>query len=332
MSWLQVTAGVALLITVVVDLVWTALAAGSGAGPLTGRLGRFSWSLALRLHRRRRSHRVLSASGVLVALALLMVWILITFSGWALILNASTGAVRHAQTGQPADLVERLYYIGYTIFTLGNGEFRPGSGVWQLAAVLATSSGLVLVTMAITYLVPVASAVAQRRQLAAYVHSLGPDAHTILVRAWNGSDFGTLSQHLSSLVPMLHSVGQQHLAYPVLHYFHAVDPQSAVAPNLVHLDEAVELLHHGVDPDVRPDPGLLRVVDETLDELLGTMSARRPDVLEQRPNLGLEPLRAAGIPTVDESQWRHGSAGRSERSERRAAALADDGWTREEVG
>lgn len=61
--------------------------------------------------------------------------------------------MRSTATGNPAGTVERLYFTGYTVFTLGNGDFRPGAGTWQLATVAATGTGLVLITLAITYAV-----------------------------------------------------------------------------------------------------------------------------------------------------------------------------------
>lgn len=332
MTWLRCVLGVALLLIALLDLLWTALAAGSGAGPLTGRVGRRLWQVALALHRRHRSHAVLSVTGVGVAVSLLVMWIVLTFAGWALIFTSTPGAVRHAQDGHTADLVERLYFTGYTVFTLGNGELRPGGGVWQLAAVVATGTGLVLVTMGITYLVPVASAVAQRRQLARHLHALGHDAHQMLLRAWTGSDFDGLSQHLTSIVPMLHSSTQQHLAYPVLHYFHSVEMSSAIGPKAVQLSDALDLLRFGVRPEVRPPDGVLLVVADSVEELIEIL-ATTPSASEQdpRPQPELEPLEHAGIPTVDDSVWRRHEQQHRHRRQRRATVLVDDGWTQEQV-
>lgn len=55
-------------------------------------------------------------------------------------------AVRDAANGEPAGLVDRLYFTGYTVFTLGNGDFKPGSGIWQIATGAAAGTGLFLVT------------------------------------------------------------------------------------------------------------------------------------------------------------------------------------------
>lgn len=45
-------------------------------------------------------------------------------------------------TGQSAETWERLYFAGYVVTTLGNGELRPDGMVWQLATVVMAFSGL----------------------------------------------------------------------------------------------------------------------------------------------------------------------------------------------
>ena len=56
-----------------------------------------------------------------------------------------------------------LYFTGYTIFTLGNGDFTPTGAFWQLATVLATASGVLFVTSSVTYVLSVLGAVTQKR-------------------------------------------------------------------------------------------------------------------------------------------------------------------------
>lgn len=198
--------GVLLILATLVDVGWTTTAAGSGAGPLTAWISQRCWQLALALHRRWRSPVLLAVAGVAIALMVLMSWFMLVFGGWALIFNSYDSAVRSSLTGASAGVWSRLYFVGYSMLTLGNGEFQPGRDVWQPATVLSTGTGLVIVTLSITYLVPVASAVSQRRAMASYIAMLGSSPDEILVNSWNGSDFGSLSQHLVALTPMRHTV------------------------------------------------------------------------------------------------------------------------------
>jgi len=319
--------GLLLVAVALLDLVWTAVAAGSGAGPIARRLASWTWSAALALHRRRPSHARLAFAGVAIVFIVLGAWLALALGGWSLVLASTDGAVRSSTTGDPADLVDRVYFAGYTLFTLGNGELRPGEGTWQIATAAAAGTGLILVTLSLTYLVPVASAVAQRRSLASYIQSLGEEPHRLLLRAWTGQDFGALTQHLTAMTPLVHAAREQHHTYPVLHYFHSTDRASAAAPNIVVLTQAVHLLRHGVAEQVRPPAIAVEPLDLALTRFLTTLaeSFAGPSAEPLAPP-SLQPLRDAGIPTVEESTYRRCSSDDAARRAQLAALLADDGW------
>lgn len=320
-----VTGGLALVAVALVDLAWTTVAAGSGAGPVTGRFAAQLWRVALALHRRRPSHALLSFAGVAVLFAVLALWITLVLAGWALVFNATDGAVRGSETREPADFLARLYFAGYTVFTLGNGDYVPGDGVWQLATVVAVGTGLILVTLAITYLVPVASAVALRRQLASYVASLGSTPQEIVTRGWNGSSFSGLSQHLVSLTALLHTSRQQHLAYPVLHYFHSQDQQSAAAPNIANLSHALDVLRHGIAEHARPDDAVVEPLDTAVGSFLETLRGTHIQPEKPVPLPDLAPLRDAGLPVMSDDEYRSTSDSEARRA-LLGGLLDDDGW------
>jgi hypothetical protein len=309
------------------DATWTTVATGSGAGPISGRLAGWLWQGALALHRRRPSHRGLAAAGVAIVVAVFVTWVALVLGGWALVFASTDSAVRSAESGRSADLLERLYFTGYTVFTLGNGEFRPGSGAWQLLTVAATATGLVLVTLAITFLVPLAGAAAGRRQLGSTIASLGTGPHEIVIGAWTGAGFGTLSQHLVALTSLVHATRQEHLTYPMLHYFHSRAPADAAAVGVTHLGQALQLLDHGVAAEVRLDPAatgpLGRAIDGFLETLEGVhIAADVPPVAAP----DLEPLRAAGIPTVDDAAYARAVPASESQRALLAALLTEDGW------
>lgn len=332
MTALLVAAGLSLVAAALVDLSWTTVAAGSGAAPLTGRLTSALWMGALALHRRRPSHALLSFAGVAVVFAVLAAWLALVLGGWLLVFSAADAAVLTSTTREPADFVSRMYFTGYTVFTLGNGDYVPGDGLWQLATVVAVGTGLVLVTMAITYLVPVASAVAARRQLASYIASLGSTPQEIVGRGWNGSSFSSLSQHLTSLTPILHTSRQQHLAYPVLHYFHSQEQDSAAAVNITNLSQAIYLLRHAVAPDSRPDAGVLEPVDRAITGFLETL--RGAHLKPGRPVSlpALEPIRNQNIPVVSDAEFEATEADSQERRALLGGLLDDDGWRTQQGG
>ena len=323
--------GAALIALVLIDVTWTTVAAGSGAGPFTKRSSRMLWRAALAIHRRTGGHTFLSAAGTVIVAAALMTWIALLLVGWTLIFSSTDGAVRTASTGVPADFIDRVLYVGYTVLTLGLGNFVPGEGIWQLATVLATGTGLVLVTLSITYLVPVASAVVQRRQLAGQIAGLGGTAQDIVLRAWNGNDFGSLGQSLSMLLSTLHTVRLQHLAYPVLHFFHSQSRHDAAAIHITNLVQAVALLQYGVEESVRPDSQTLAAVEDGLDRFLATMDGVHiTDDEAPIAAASLEPLTEAGIPT-DALRYRSHVPDTERRRRLLASYLHDDGWTEDDL-
>jgi hypothetical protein len=327
-----VVLGVVLLLTLIFDVLWTVVGSGAGAGPLTGRLSALIWRLALRFGRGPDGprHRVLAVSGVGVVVLLLLVWIIVAWASWWLIFSASRGAVRVVDTGRPADLLERLYFSGEGLFTATSSDYATGPGGWRAAKVAITASGVIFVTLAITYLIPVASAAAERRQLAAYIQSLGRTPEAVLTVAWTGEGFGTLTQHLVALTPMVQLSAERHLTYPVLHYFHSPTERSGVAASYVVLDEAVTLLRWGVDPVARPDPAAVTPLGEAIGLFLDTIRSTFVDDVEDAldpPSLGI--LRRAGIPVVADNAFAEALRRQTGRRCLLAGLLDDDGWSQE---
>jgi hypothetical protein len=260
----------------------------------------------------------------------LLSWVLVVWAAWWLVFSATPGAVRVATTGKPADLGARAAFTGSSLFTLGSTGYTAGSGAWQLAAVGTTASGLIFITLSITYLVPVASAVAERRQYAAYISSLGRTPEELVAAAWTGRDFGSLAQHLVALTPMVILAGERHLTYPVLHYFHTATERTAAAQGIVVLDDALTLLAQGVASDARPDPAALAPLVEAVALFLETLrSAFIVEASEPLPSPDLGALRRAGLPTVDDHTFAAALEGQAGRRRLLAGLLADDGWTPE---
>ena len=324
--------GIVLLLTLVFDVLWTVVASGAGAGPLTGRLSAVLWRLALRAGRGADGprHRLLAFSGVAVVVLLLLVGVLVAWGAWWLIYSASKGAVRVVEDGRPASLVQRLWFAGEGVFTSTGNDLTTGAGGWRGTRVAITATGLIFITLAITYLIPVASAAAERRQLAAYITSLGPTPETLVTRAWAEDGFGSLSQHLVALTAMVQLSAQRHLTYPVLHYLHSPTERTAAAVSYVVLDEAITLLRWGVAADARPDPAAVVPLGEAVGLFIETIrSTFVADFGDALPPPDLEALRRAGIPVVAEDEFAAALAGQRDRRCLLTGLLRDDGWSKE---
>lgn len=335
MTVLAIGAGLAIVVVVLVDVLWTTLAVGAGGGPITDKISTYLWSLIPRGHGPRQ-HRLLQVLGIVVTLTVLTLWIVALLAGWLLVFTSAPDAVVNASTGQPADFWSRLYFSGYTIFTLGIGDYRPSGGLWQILTVLATGSGLFLVTLAITYLVSVMSSAVQKRQLASQIFALGRSPHDIVARAWDGTQLRALDSHLQSLAPVIASMAQRHLAYPVLHYFHSVERNSATAPSIAMLDELLTLLEHGIAEDRRPARLVTAPVRDAVSEFLDALSSVFRSMARRLPEdppavPALCPLRECGVPTVAEEEWRENVDELADRRTKLLAFVAADRWHWDDV-
>jgi hypothetical protein len=312
---------------VVVDVLWTTVAAGAGGGPFTSRLTFFLWRVGLGM-RTPHQHRILQVLGVVITLTVIFTWIVLLLAGWFLIFNAPA-AVVDATTGEPADGWSRLYFTGYTMFTLGIGDYVPGASFWQVAAVVATATGLSQVTLVITYLLSVTSSVTQRRMVAAQISALGSSPTDILHRAWNGAEFDGLDTALQLLSGDVSELAQRHLAFPVLHYFHSPERQTAVAPNIAVMDELLTILEHRVAPSHRLPVLTTHQMRNTISALLTLATPMQAQLGQSSDAPSIPPcgrLQRAGVPFTDDADWHAELEELASRRQKLRDFLTMDGW------
>lgn len=297
-SAVLVALGALLVLAVLVDVLATTLTLGEGAGPLTRRILAFLWRWSLLLSRRGTRSRLLANAGPVLLVLTVLFWVLVTWGGWWLVFLGS-GAVEDAQTGSPASVADVAYYAGYAVFTLGLGDFVADAPAWRVLTSVASFGGLVIVTLAITYLLSVVSAVVTRRALATQIHALGATATEMVIAAWSGAAVSSaFVQHLAGLTGPLATVAQQHFAYPVLHYFRSRSADESAPVAIAVLDDALLLLDAAVDPSVAPDPLVVqpvrRVIDRYIRTVRGTSASREAE--QPPPPPSVTPLLRAGIP------------------------------------
>lgn len=325
-AYLLFALGAGMLGVILYDFISTVLTV-TGSGPLTGRLNAFFWKLQRRLHHRWPSHRRLSCAGPALAVGSLLLWAAALWLAWTLIFASSPGAIVDAKTEQPADTVTRAYYVGYTLTTLGLGDYKPGSGGWRIATVLAAANGLFLFTMAITYIIPVVSAVADKRRLAALIDGLGDTPADIVIQGYRDDRFAALQDQLITLTPMVAAIGQRHLAYPILHYFHSPEAATALPARIARLDETVSVLADGVAAGTRPPTLALAPLRRALDGFVGILDSAHIDPAPAPPPApALAALRGAGIRCVDDARWHAALAERALHRRRLLGLVHADAW------
>jgi len=318
--------GTAILVLVFLDALWTTLWVDSGAGPLTARLTTWSWTGYRRLVGKRNDRR-LSLFGPFILILSLTVWVALLWIGWALVFAGDERALIHAQDRTPADRSDRLYFVGYMIFTSGNGDFVPEGDGWQIAAALANATGMILITLSITYLLSVVSAVVSKRAFASQVTGLGSCAEAFVRSGWNGRDLRALDLPLGGIASSLAVLAQQYEAYPVLQYYHGAKAGRSPIVAVAVLDEALTLMRYGVAEAARPNPAVLQSARAAVASLLETMpNAFIEDSPSAPPPPPLEKLAQDGLPVASADEFAAHLATLSQRRRSLLGLLLNDGW------
>ncbi|SFR87321.1 Ion channel [Halomicrobium zhouii] len=295
--------GVLVLTVVTADLLWTTLWVEGGAGPLTTRLMSWTWK-AIRAVAADRP-RVLSLAGPLVLVASLATWIALLWAGWTVLFAGGENALFDTRDAGPISWVERFYFVGYSVFTMGNGDFTPRDGVWQVVTALTTGSGMLFVTLSVTYVLSVLGAVTQKRAFASGISGLGDRSTDILETSWDGDEFRGLGVTLNALSSELDTLVSNHKAYPVLHYFYSPQASRAPARSIAVFDEALTLLRFGVPERHRRAPLALAGARSSVQSYLDTLDSAFVEPADQAPpDPEISALRDAGIPTVSDQEFR----------------------------
>lgn len=230
--------GFSLLAIVIYDFFFTTLS-GSGAAFLTRLVSALAHKLQLFLSSI-FGRKIFSLSGMLVNLIVLAMWVLLVWLGLFLVFSSNSGAIVNS-SGRIASSVERLYFTGYVLSTLGIGNFKPTTPFFELLTSLFSFYGFVFFTTSMTYLVSISSAVMHKRSLALAIRDMGKDPAEV-VKGLLEPDPSFSYTQISALQQMIERHTVNHQAYPVLHYFNNPDHASALSINLTVLDEAVSIL------------------------------------------------------------------------------------------
>lgn len=256
---------------------------------------------------------MLANVGVGSVVSVTIFWMFALWFGWSLLYLSSGRAVLDANTMEPSDGWSRIYFAGYSLYTSGLGDRVPGSASWQIATVLTSLTGLGLVTLAITFLVPVLQAATDRRSLARTIDHLGGTTGEIVDRSW--TDNARLASLADQMATEFSALTEKHLSYPVLDHFHSASPITAFAPRVAALHDAMLIARFDARDDQRPSLDLALI---TIDGFANVADARRATDIPGQP-----PPLPASCPIGSEQRFEDAAGTR-----RQLEALAEhDGWS-----
>ncbi|MDF9797737.1 hypothetical protein OKW21_003000 [Catalinimonas alkaloidigena] len=318
--------GIVLLIGVILDIIITTLSP-QGAGFFSKFIISGVWKIFLRACGKKGDQPILDYYPTIVSVIMLTFWIALLWFSNALILISDQNSVLTTNR-IPTSYIEKIYYTGYTISTLGNGEFIPGSNFWMIYTNFLAFTGLLMITIGITYLVPLLQGEIQRRTLCLHIASFGDSVERILIQNWNGRDFSNLTDHFDDLRQEIFYLGQNHKAYPILHHSHSHIKHRSTSITISMLDEALTIMMHCIPQNHWPNKTSIRSLRFAITSYLSTLnSAFITPAKETPPSPDFEKLKHAGIPvTSDENSLRDCYEDFTDRRKLLLGLLHTDGW------
>ena len=295
MDWLLLIGGALLVIWFIIEGLWTTLWIDGNSSPVTSNASSLIWKAWRGLFKKKR-HKALSLAGPLVLFFSVLSWIVFLWLGWSMIFYAKPGSLATSQ-GEHPDFFGTMWYIAYTMFTVGNGDFKPQGSVWQLLSSFVAFSGMGLVTLSITYLMQIVSAVVTKRSFSSQVTSIGKSADEFITAQWTGDGFGSIELQLNSLSGQLGVLNEQHMAYPILHFYHAKDADKSSSIALPVLHDSLIIIMECIEEKYRPPATILISCRSSVTSYLETLKAAHIHAVEETPPLpNWDKMKNAGLP------------------------------------
>ncbi|MEX1222548.1 MAG: potassium channel family protein [Idiomarina sp.] len=238
-SFLTAAFGLLLVCLVLLDVVVTTMTMnGGGAG--ANWLSYNTWRLFCRVKQLQGSSRMPMVTGPVTLILVTLVWVGVTWLGWALIFSWDAISIVTEDSKRLAGLAERMYYTGYTITTIGYGDFRAEGTLGQIASVIAALNGLSLLTLGVTYSMQVLTAVIEKRRLALMITALNPLA--VYAKSTDPQQLQRLADELGKLDKDIASAAQKYLAFPVIHFFPDRHQQTSLPLKIADLWRTMDVI------------------------------------------------------------------------------------------
>ncbi len=263
MNYFLLFFGIVIYISIVADVVMTTLTM-QGGGWLTNRISRRIWNFTLWLSDYNGESKFLTHIGYLLLVFIILFWVAMLNMSFVLVLSFDTGSIINSSTKLPVDFWGKLYYAGFNLSTLGIGDYIASSNVWRLVSIIYSFTGLILITMSITYFLSVLGAVIKKRKLGILLKCLGKNPQEIVITACNPHMRDAIRHQLSTLSSELVEHSQNHRAYPIIHYFHDNKKENSIIVRLATVNEAVYIIKDLIKQDLYFESDLWNSLDTAL--------------------------------------------------------------------
>lgn len=266
MPYLFYFVGFSLTLFTIIDLIWTTLWVDGGAGLITNKLTTAIWKLIKRLD----NQLIYNITGPLIMTLTLFNWVLLLWIGITIFFAGNPESIINTSTNEAISGVELFYYSGFTLFTLGIGDYTPQTLFLKIATSLVSGLGMLLLTFGASYIISVISAVVEKRSFARSIMGLGENSSELLKNIWNNKDFHQFNLILADVNSQIIQLTQQTKAFPLLQYYHSEDKNKASAIAIAVLDEALTLLQYGLKDNSLINTTLVKSTQSSITVYLNT--------------------------------------------------------------
>lgn len=245
MSNVLLVLGLLIITLNLTDFFFTTLS-GNGSGSMTNFINR----QLSKLFARRMGRKGNKWSGLVHLVIIFSNWILWMLVGAYLLFYSHEDFVINSTTQLPASALDRFYFTGFVVTTLGVGDFIPGTGLARVFTVFLSITGFVLLTTALTYLISVSNAVTKKKNLATFIAHMGNTPHKLYSYLTTTSDLQFLLNSEDELLQQIDTHANDHLSFPIVHHFLTNDRNRSAAIQLASFHEVLVMLLNKVDDKV----------------------------------------------------------------------------------
>ncbi|MBA3901273.1 MAG: two pore domain potassium channel family protein [Bacteroidetes bacterium] len=251
----------------------------------------------------------------------------VLFIGWCLIFLAIDSSVVITQTGEVTGWLDKIYFVGYSFTTHGNGDLRPAIGIYQVMTPIIAASGFATLSLSVTYLISVISAAVNKMNVASKITSIGETVEGFVIMLWKVKHFQAIDLILNTISSELTMLHEQHKAYPALHYFHTSEYKKSVAYALAVLDDALNIIEFGLDEKEKPSPFIIYNCRQIIEDYLSTISSKKRSGKDVAPPaISIQKIKEAEMKTKDEKEFFRKVDAQKERRKMLFRMVRDDGW------
>lgn len=242
--------GIILLLLLAYDLFKSVIR--SSGSPLVKIIQSVIDTLSFMLFKLTNRRIVLIWTGSWIIVTLFFVWIVLLYIGWLCIFHGDHHAILRQIDQSPASFEERIYFTGFTISTLGIGDYIPNETLWQFLTTIASLSGFSLITFVVSFIISITQKQEARKQMALHIHYLGETPQVILKQMWDEEKQMFTGEALNNILPLLIQVQQQQQDQPLLNSFHGSSELRSLELALAKLDEALSMALFATQLDTFP--------------------------------------------------------------------------------